>query len=114
MNKSLAAGIVFAMSVFGAPTGATTSFAHGIGFEREALSDADGIVGDLDGDGVTDDVDNCPATPNIAQLDRDRDGVGDLCDNCVKKPNADQGDVDQDGVGDACQRKHGHQTTEPL
>ena len=114
MNKNVAAVIVFATCAFGASAHATAMGTRSHELIAEAQSDADGIVGDLDDDGVTDDVDNCPATPNTAQLDRDRDGVGDLCDNCVKKPNADQTDSDRDGAGDACQRKHGHQTTEPL
>ena len=35
---------------------------------------------DSDGDGVSDDSDNCPATPNPDQLDSDGDGIGDACD----------------------------------
>jgi hypothetical protein len=35
---------------------------------------------DSDGDGVCDEVDNCPAVCNPQQLDRDGDGLGDLCD----------------------------------
>lgn len=35
---------------------------------------------DLDGDGVDDAVDNCPAAANPDQLDADGDGVGDACD----------------------------------
>ena len=34
---------------------------------------------DTDGDGITDDEDNCPDTPNPFQEDRDGDGVGDAC-----------------------------------
>ena len=45
---------------------------------------------DTDGDGVTDDVDNCVAVPNPAQMDLDGDGVGD------------QFNLDLDGFGDAC------------
>jgi hypothetical protein len=57
---------------------------------------------DADGDGVADDVDNCPNTPNSAQSDSDGDGAGDICDNCPNAHNADQVDTDGDGVGDAC------------
>jgi hypothetical protein len=37
---------------------------------------------DRDGDGIPDDVDNCPDTYNPLQEDRDGDGVGEVCDNC--------------------------------
>jgi hypothetical protein len=57
---------------------------------------------DGDGDGVADDVDNCPAVANSDQLDTDGDGVGDPCDNCPAVPNPDQADADSDGIGDAC------------
>jgi len=35
---------------------------------------------DGDGDGIPDDVDDCPAVPNVEQTDTDGDGVGDACD----------------------------------
>jgi hypothetical protein len=35
---------------------------------------------DTDGDGVTDDTDNCPADANADQADTDGDGLGDVCD----------------------------------
>jgi hypothetical protein len=57
---------------------------------------------DTDGDGVNDDVDNCPAIPNADQADLDTDGVGDVCDNCPDVSNPDQLDSDGDGIGDAC------------
>ncbi len=57
---------------------------------------------DADGDGVDDDVDNCPFVPNPDQADADGDGVGDTCDNCRTTANADQADLDGDGFGDAC------------
>jgi MYXO-CTERM domain-containing protein len=45
---------------------------------------------DSDHDGIDDDLDNCPFTPNADQLDRDGDGIGDVCDNCVAVGNHDQ------------------------
>jgi hypothetical protein len=70
---------------------------------------------DSDGDGVPDNNDNCPATPNGSQADTDLDGVGDVCDadddndgvpdaedNCPLISNPDQSDFDNDGVGDTC------------
>ncbi len=57
---------------------------------------------DQDGDGIGDNVDNCPTTANTGQADTDNDGVGDVCDNCPTTTNADQADTDSDGVGDAC------------
>jgi hypothetical protein len=35
---------------------------------------------DTDDDGVPDDADNCPTTPNTDQADADDDGTGDLCE----------------------------------
>jgi len=64
-------------------------------------NDACGL--DRDGDGVLDDLDNCPDDPNDAQADTDADGVGDVCDNCPADANPDQLDSDGDGVGDECQ-----------
>ncbi len=56
---------------------------------------------DSDGDGVCDDVDNCPHVFNPDQHDKDGDGRGDACDVCPGI--ADDGtDSDGDGVGDAC------------
>lgn len=70
---------------------------------------------DSDGDGVTDDLDNCIDEPNADQADADGDGLGDLCDedadndgvpnavdNCPLIANPDQLDSDGDGLGDAC------------
>ncbi len=80
---------------------------------------------DSDGDGLFDDYDNCPFTPNADQqngdgdlfgdvcdncsavpnddqLDTDGDDLGDVCDNCPDDPNADQADIDADGIGDVC------------
>jgi len=59
-------------------------------------------LGDEDGDGVPNGVDNCPLVPNPGQEDRSGDGVGDACDNCPDAYNPDQMDSNGDGVGDAC------------
>jgi gliding motility-associated-like protein len=70
---------------------------------------------DFDRDGILDNVDNCPLTPNSNQADNDQDGKGDICDNdddndgvldsvdnCPLKANSDQADRDRDGKGDVC------------
>lgn len=102
------------------------------------LSDCSGfdvsgcVVGDLDGDGVMDDVDNCPDTPNgplkgtcfegntgdeclsddecggipdscsMDQEDEDIDDIGDVCDNCSNDYNPEQFDNDSDAIGNLC------------
>ena len=45
-------------------------------------------IEDSDGDGVADNADNCPSTPNADQADLDNDGLGNLCDD----------DADNDGL----------------
>jgi YD repeat-containing protein len=45
---------------------------------------------DADGDGISDEDDNCPANSNVNQLDTDSDGLGDVCDP----------DDDNDGLSD--------------
>ena len=69
---------------------------------------------DLDGDGIKNDVDNCPNTANPDQADMDGDNIGDVCDdsdgdgifdstdNCPTVANADQADLDKDNIGDVC------------
>lgn len=60
--------------------------------------DCDGLVdedADLDGDGLADCVDNCPAIANPGQADLDLDGSGDLCDLCPVDP---ANDADGDGI----------------
>ncbi len=50
------------------------------------------VVPDDDGDGVSNDVDNCPKISNPEQEDMDADDIGDVCDDCI--------DSDGDGYGD--------------
>lgn len=56
--------------------------------------------GDSDGDGICDDVDNCPSTPNPGQIDEDIDDVGDACDSDSFEEGADgpNGPSGEDGV----------------
>ncbi len=46
---------------------------------------------DRDGDGVADDVDNCPDQPNASQADEDGDGAGNACDTLPSAPTPDGG-----------------------
>jgi rubredoxin len=57
---------------------------------------------DGDGDGVPDELDNCPNIYNPDQADSDQDGIGNTCDNCPYVYNPDQADSDQDGIGNTC------------
>jgi M6 family metalloprotease-like protein len=61
-----------------------------------------GRIGDTDGDGLADTLDNCPNVANSNQLDTDSDSIGDACDNCPNTANVTQADFDGDGIGDAC------------
>ncbi|MBI4365751.1 MAG: thrombospondin type 3 repeat-containing protein, partial [Deltaproteobacteria bacterium] len=71
---------------------------------------------DMDGDGIGNGSDNCPAKANDDQGDIDGDGTGDLCDNdldgdgienakdnCDGVSNPDQADANSNGLGDACE-----------
>jgi len=83
---------------------------------------------DSDKDGIFDDLDECPDTPEFeinnvkgtptygeliptvidekgcgaSQRDTDGDGIVDTEDNCIETANADQADSDGDGIGDVC------------
>ena len=83
--------------------------------DLDADSLADCVDPDDDGDGVVDEVDNCPQIPNDNQWDFEHDGIGNACDpdddndgvlddsdNCPNTWNGDQLNSDGDTQGDAC------------
>ena len=78
-----------------------------------ATTDGPGIdadpIGDSDGDGIANGMDNCPNVSNADQANADGDLLGDVCDNCPSVINNDQADVIDggDGVGDACDDEDG-------
>jgi glucose/arabinose dehydrogenase len=74
-------GSIGAVSAFG-EDGDGDLYVVDYGGEVFRLTDAD-----ADGDGVADDLDNCPAIPNPGQEDEDVDGLGDACDPCLGDPN---------------------------
>ena len=100
--------------------------AFGLGFPSQFAQDhLSAPPQDTDGDGVSDDLDNCPTVANANQADADGDGVGDACDNCVNVANprvtpdaatylganpwatltGGQRDDDHDGYGNKCDAK---------
>ncbi len=62
----------------------------------------DGPPGDVDGDGVPDDMDNCPDVANHDQGNEDGDRFGDVCDPCPFVKDDNPVDSDHDGVADPC------------
>jgi len=69
-------------------------------FDKDGIGDLCDV--DADGDKIYDASDNCPLTPNPAQIDTDGDAYGDACDNCPIIYNKHQLDADLDGIGDLC------------
>jgi hypothetical protein len=107
----------------------TRNMGTGAGIELIALRSP--YEGDIDCDGVSNGVDNCPLNCNSQQLDIDSDGIGDVCDadpgcggcgqptcekscdidtdcilntndNCPNNHNTQQFDADNDTIGDVC------------
>ncbi|MCA9562242.1 MAG: thrombospondin type 3 repeat-containing protein [Myxococcales bacterium] len=73
------------------------------------------VANDRDGDGIEDNLDNCPDQFNPDQRDNEGDGIGNVCDsdddndnvqdaldNCPLTFNPLQEDLNGDGIGDAC------------
>lgn len=93
------------------PGGDTTGYEKHIAALRAACATP---LADSDGDGITDQRDNCPSLPSPNQSDKDNDTIGDLCDdsdgdtvmdatdNCYLKPNTNQANRDGDDMGDVC------------
>jgi len=82
---------------YNGPTGITVRVDSMVGDRLYAY-----VLFDRDGDGIANNVDNCPAVSNSNQADSDGDGVGDACDNCVLVSNSTQTNSDGDQWGDAC------------
>ena len=62
------------------------AFYDDITFNNCVLNDRSDTFSDRDHDGVPDNIDNCPDTPNPDQLDTDGDGIGDACDQQIGPP----------------------------
>jgi hypothetical protein len=65
----------------------------------------EGLGGDTDGDGVCDNLDNCPLVTNPDQSNSDPDAFGDACDNCPTADNPIQecsDNTDCIGVSNTC------------
>jgi len=72
-------------------------------------------LNDMDGDNISDQLDNCPSIANQNQTNTDNDGLGNACDpdddndgipdvsdNCPLISSANQTDTDADGQGNPC------------
>ncbi|RLB48738.1 MAG: hypothetical protein DRJ42_22525 [Deltaproteobacteria bacterium] len=81
------------------------NYDYGCGDTSLGFDPAATPVSDVDGDGILNESDTCPAIYNPCQEDLDGDGFGDLCDSCLNdwNPEPEQTrDSDVDGVADAC------------
>jgi hypothetical protein len=64
--------------------------------------DAPSTPEDRDGDGIPNEMDNCPDVSNADQANEDGDKFGDACDPCPIVADDNPVDSDGDGVADAC------------
>ena len=62
----------------------------------------DATADDVDGDGYSNQNDNCPDKYNPDQGNEDGDAFGDVCDPCPPVADDAPADSDSDGVADAC------------
>jgi hypothetical protein len=78
----------------------------GVANQDQRDTDADGqgdaCDGDIDNDGIANEVDNCPDVANVDQASADGDAIGDACDKCLGVNSDDNTDTDHDGAGDPC------------
>jgi hypothetical protein len=72
----------------------------GKSFTDSGTANCKGQTTDSDGDGIADDVDNCPTVANPNQADSDADGLGDACESSVYGTNPLVADTDDDGCND--------------
>jgi hypothetical protein len=73
-----------------------------LAFGLEPTVPLDATFVDFDGDGITDDTDNCPTVSNSEQTNTDGDPFGDACDTCLTFASLTTHDEDQDTIGDSC------------
>jgi len=66
------------------------------GNETAPSNETEDDLTDSDGDGISDDEDNCPFDINPTQTDADGDGIGDICDEVVSSGTTSSGDLDGD------------------
>jgi len=82
-NVAVASDGVTGMAVWDDNAGSVTDTIQGV--RLEPIPESDGGP-DVDGDGVPDTSDNCPAVANADQADGDGDGTGDACEGGSEPP----------------------------